>query len=175
MSSIKPSILVVSPDAKLRGHLAGILAFAGYSVTATESFDSLRQPATAGNTDLVILALAGLDDTVPALARDVAQAVGELIVVAEPSAIARLTLLDSKVDAYIAKPFTEFQLLAQVARLLGRGQSGRAELTRAGAFLAFEGFTLDIPGHSLFNPGGQEVELTRAEFALLVALLIPAP
>jgi len=170
-NAMNKRILVVSRHAKTREALVGILAPAGYTVELTDSVVRAREMAKAGDVALAILAPAPFGKGGPALARDMAEAIGRLIVVADqPAVVDRWAALGIKVDACITEPFEAPELLARVAALLERDDSSRGEIDREQALLTFEGFTLDIGGHSLINARGQEVPLSRAEFALLVTL-----
>jgi DNA-binding response OmpR family regulator/class 3 adenylate cyclase/predicted ATPase len=167
-NAMNKRILVVSRDAKTREALVRILASAGYAVEPTDSAVRAREIATAGDVALAILAPAPFGNGGPELARDMAEAIGRLVVVAEqPAALDRWSGLGIKIDACITEPFAAPELLAQVATILERDESGRGETVDERALLTFEGFTLDIGGHSLINASGQEVPLSRAEFALL--------
>ena len=52
--------------------------------------------------------------------------------------------------------------------MLRHCRGGQQNAGREHESLTFEGFTLDVAGHTLARAGGQEVPLSRAEFALLV-------
>src|SRR6266436_2510164 len=164
-------ILVVSRHAKTRAALVRILAPAGYAVESTDSVVRAREMAKAGDVALAILAPAPFGKGGPALARDMAEAIGGLIVVADqPAVVDRWAALGIKVDACIKEPFEAPELLARVATILERDDGNRGDIDREQALLTFEGFTLDIGGHSLIDASGKEVPLSRAEFALLVTL-----
>jgi DNA-binding response OmpR family regulator/class 3 adenylate cyclase/predicted ATPase len=163
-------ILVFARSARLRESLVGMLASAGHEAEATGSANRAREVATSGDVALAILAPAALGGAGAALARDLAGTIGRLIVVGEqPAAMDRLAGLEFKADASLPDPVSARELLAHVATILDRDEGGREKLEEQ-ALLTFEGFTLDIAGHLLIDAGGQEVPLSRAEFALLANL-----
>jgi DNA-binding response OmpR family regulator len=63
-------------------------------------------------------------------------------------------------DDYITKPFRRNELIARVNAFLRRSKA------RQSAIYRFGGFELNLTAHKLFR-GGQELELTAKEFALL--------
>ena len=72
-------------------------------------------------------------------------------------------------DAYRARPLEKSDVLADIEAAL-RLSGKRGEASEAIGKVAFAGLTLDIPSHSLIDAEGNEIQLTRGEFAVLAAL-----
>jgi DNA-binding response OmpR family regulator len=80
--------------------------------------------------------------------------------------------LEFGADDYVAKPFSRPELLARIRAVLRRGGAAPVGPTspkrRA---LGFEGWTLDTARRELTSPGGASVDLSGAEYDLLLAFL----
>jgi len=163
--------LIVASDAKLREALAIMLAPAGYTVELAESARRVIEISTASRVDLAILAPAAFDGAFQDVAREMAHSVGRLIVVADQPEVAdRFAGLGIKVDVCIAKPFAAGEVLTRVGTILELGNGGHASIVNERELWMFDGFTLDVEGHSLTDARGQEVALSRSEFALVTTL-----
>ncbi|WP_414903369.1 response regulator transcription factor [Sphingomonas flavalba] len=79
--------------------------------------------------------------------------------------------LELGADDYIAKPFGDSELLARVRAALRRGRMPYAAWTPPVRQMRFLGWTVDLLQRQLFSPSGARVELTGAEYDLLIALL----
>jgi two-component system, OmpR family, response regulator len=87
--------------------------------------------------------------------------------------IDRITGLDSGADDYVTKPFRLGELLARVRAVLRRRElmdNGRPPHLRARGY-KFGNWVLDRQDRTLTSPTQSEVELTKGEYRLLVALL----
>ena len=93
-----------------------------------------------------------------------------IFVSAKGSETDRVVGLELGADDYIAKPFGTRELVARVRAVLRRGTLERQNEREKGE-LIFDGWTVNIPRRELKSPSGAIVELTGAEFDLLVALL----
>lgn len=87
-----------------------------------------------------------------------------LILTARDTSQDRVRGLDAGADDYLVKPFDLDELLARMRALLRRSQG------RATPLVHYEDLTLDPAGHTVLQ-GGQPVELSPREFALLQQLL----
>jgi two-component system, OmpR family, response regulator len=81
--------------------------------------------------------------------------------------------LELGADDYLAKPFGVIELLARVRAVLRRREAGRAAHQRdpERGRCRFDGWQLDRRKRRLTDPGGGTIELTKGEYALLIAFL----
>jgi len=73
-------------------------------------------------------------------------------------------------DDYIAKPFGTRELIARIRAVLRRGSLERNPGEREEGVLTFDGWQVTLPRRELTSPTGAVVDLTGAEFDLLVSL-----
>jgi DNA-binding response OmpR family regulator len=151
----KPRILVVAEDASLRGRLARWLLASGYSVELAESVRRAREVIDGGDVALVVLVPDELGVADDELAYEFSEPVEHLIVIA----------------AAAAGALSEDDLLVRLKSVLEFTPATPLVAPAGGpSRLQFEDFTLDVAGRSCTDASGQDVTLTRAEFALLLAL-----
>jgi DNA-binding response OmpR family regulator len=131
--------------------------------TGNEALEALRQE----NVDLVLLDL-GLPnkDGVQVLreARRAGIRTPVLVVTARDSIEARVEGLDAGADDYLVKPFHLDELAARIRSIARRAQGLADNLIEAGPI------RLDV-GRMELSLGGERVELTRREFALMHVLM----
>jgi two-component system OmpR family response regulator len=82
----------------------------------------------------------------------------------------RIVGLEVGAADYLPKPFEPRELLARIRAVLRRPPPAGEEATADHA-LAFEGWTLEVEARRLSDPGGEAVELTAGEFALLLTFM----
>ena len=157
---MKPRILVVAADAGLRATLARWLMAAGYGVELAEGAKRAREVAASESPALAIVAPDGLGDAGFDLARELGDAAGGLIVVAEPDGGKGPV----EADGCITKPLNEEEVLLRVKAVLPLPTT---EDAAAPAVLRFDGYTLDLTRRTCIAANGNKVPLTRAEFRLL--------
>ena len=137
--------------AALRARLAQALARGGYRAEVAKSLAHARRAGLAG----IALAIVVDDDPARALAvEELRAAVGRVLRVGSPGG--SLSLADAHDEA---------SFLAGVRQAMAAGPEAEA----AEPTIAFAGHRLDLAGHSLADPDGANVPLTRAEFSLLRA------
>jgi DNA-binding response OmpR family regulator len=162
-------ILVVDDEVGLRRLLRLHLAREGYDVveasTGTEALDHLRR----GNVDvaLVDVMLPELDgfELVRLARRE--SAIPIILVTARGEEANRIAGLELGADDYVVKPFSAPEVVARVRAQLRRVQGHLADVP---ATLGNDRLEVD-PAARRVLVDGEEVELTRREFDLLVALL----
>jgi len=167
-----PTILLVEDDPALRTLTARALQENGFVVRPAGAAPEMWQALERGPVDLVLLDImlpgtSGID-----LCRALRQKhdMPIIFVSAKGSETDRVVGLELGADDYIAKPFGTRELVARVRAVLRRGTLDRQTAREAGE-LAFDGWTVNIPRRELKSASGAIVELTGAEFDLLVALL----
>jgi two-component system, OmpR family, response regulator len=159
-------ILVVAQDIALRSTLARWLMSVGHSVELAESDRRAREILAHSRIALTIRP--GGHSGTPVGGLDANSA--ERILVTAPSQDTVLAPT-ARADGSLSVPLDERAVLTavevalQAQASLPDGHAGKAEM------LFFDGLTVDLGGHSLWDCRGSEVPLTRSEFALLAAFV----
>ena len=161
-------ILVAEDEPKIGAYLQQGLSEAGFAVERVENGSAALQRALGEAYDLLILdvMMPGLDGwEVLRRVRAAGQAVPVLFLTARDRVEDRVKGLELGADDYLVKPFAFVELLARVRTLLRRGQAS-AVPTR----LQVADLEVDLLKRRA-SRGGQRIELTAKEFALLELLL----
>jgi DNA-binding response OmpR family regulator/TolB-like protein len=167
---MRKRLVVVASDVSLRAAIARWLAHAGFAIELAEGAKKAREVLATGDIAASILRIESRDAALLSVARELHQSGGPLIVVVDDiEEIGRLTRLGVGVGASVTRPLTEEAVLDRVSAVF-RQVAGRDEGRVKTEAIHFDGMTLDLAGHSLVGPKGREVQLTRAEFALLAVL-----
>jgi two-component system, OmpR family, response regulator MprA len=159
-------ILVVDDERAVRESLRRALELEGYEIElASDGQEALLRLAANGDTqpDVVILdvLMPGVDGLeVCRRIRRAGNSVPVLMLTARDAVENRVSGLDAGADDYVTKPFALEELLARVRALLRRTSEASQEVLR------FADLELD-PGTREVRRGGEPIELTRTEFALL--------
>jgi two-component system response regulator MprA len=159
-------ILVVDDERAVRESLRRALELEGYEIElAGDGQEALLRLATNGESqpDAVILdvLMPGVDGLeVCRRIRRAGNSVPVLMLTARDAIENRVSGLDAGADDYVTKPFALEELLARVRALLRRASDASQEILR------FADLELD-PGTRQVRRGGELIELTRTEFALL--------
>ena len=161
-------ILVAEDEPKIGAYLQQGLSEAGFAVERVENGSAALQRALGEAYDLLILdvMMPGLEGwEVLRRVRAAGQAVPVLFLTARDRVEDRVKGLELGADDYLVKPFAFVELLARVRTLLRRGQAS-AVPTR----LQVADLEVDLLKRRA-SRGGQRIELTAKEFALLELLL----
>jgi two-component system OmpR family response regulator len=159
-------LLVVEDDAKLARALERGLEQEGYVVDVAATGDDAIAQATTAPYDAVVLdvMLPGPDGFAVCRAmRDAERGTPVLMLTARTEVADRIRGLDAGADDYLVKPFAFGELLARLRALIRRGPSERTPVLRVGD-LQFD------PAARVVTQGGDPVELTAREFAVLELL-----
>lgn len=167
-------ILVVEDDAGTRTLLLRFLQENGYRATGArngiEMWDVLgRLPVDLVLLDIMLPGTTGLD-----LCRAVRRgsAVPIIMVTARGTETDRVLGLELGADDYVPKPFSRAELLARIRAVLRRGRTMVEEASPfPGRHLCFAGWRLDTGRRELLAPAGEAVELSAAEYDVLLAFL----
>ncbi len=156
-------ILVVEDEKKVASFIRRGLEEEGYAVDAAEDGETGLAMALDGVHDLILLDvhLPGRNgfDVLREL-RDRKSTVPVLLLTVRATIEDKVLGLDSGADDYLTKPFAFQELLARVRALLRRRGEERS------AVLQVADLTLD-PARRVAHRGGEAVELTGKEYALL--------
>jgi len=164
---MKQLILVVAEDAPLRATLARWLMAAGYAVELAESPKRAREVVENEAIALAIVAPQRLGPPGLDLARALRGTIGRLIIVTETSADAEAGIAEAlQTDGSISKPLSEAEVLERVRAVLTEEPVEEASPD----VLHFEGHTLNVGARQCSKLDGEDIPLTRAEFAMLLAL-----
>jgi two-component system, OmpR family, response regulator MprA len=158
-------ILVVDDDQSVREALRRALHLEAYEVElASDGAEALEKMHGGGpEADAVVLdvSMPRLDglEVCRRLRRD-GNRVPVLMLTARDEVSDRVAGLDAGADDYVVKPFALEELLARLRALLRRSSNGGVDR------LTFADLELNSATHEV-QRGGEPVELTRTEFALL--------
>jgi DNA-binding response OmpR family regulator len=167
------TVLVVEDDTALRGLLIRTLRENGYRPLSAASGGEMLRCLQGGPVDLILL-----DVMLPgANGFDLCRAVRRssdvplIMLSARGDEADRFLGLELGADDYVAKPFSARELLARIRAVLRRtgGEPRRAEISRGQ--LRFRGWVLDPAHRELVSPEGATVDLSGAEFDLLLAFV----
>ena len=162
-------ILVVEDEARLARLIARVLGEEGYATETVGDGQSALARALAEPFDLLIV-----DWVLPELdgiqlvrrLRAAEMSVPVLMLTARSQIEDRVEGLDAGADDYLPKPFAFPELLARVRVLLRWPR----EEKRADPVLTVGGVTLDPLRHAVWR-GGERIDLSAKEFALLAVLI----
>ncbi len=167
-------ILVVEDDGDTRLLLVRFLRENGLRATGArdgrEMWEMLQQaPIDLVLLDIMLPGTTGLD-----LCRALRERsdVAIIMVTARGTEIDRVLGLELGADDYVSKPFSRPELLARVRAALRRGTTTATEYTVSGRrLLEFDHWRLDTARRELTAPGGATVDLSGAEYDVLLAFL----
>lgn len=168
-------ILIVDDDVGLRETLADFLEAEGYRTRQAGNPAEARVQMAAGSPDLLLLDINmpggdGLSLTAEIRARLTTPII---MLSGKGSMVDRVVGLEVGADDYLPKPFELRELLARVravlrrARPAGEGQPGPVAAERQARF---DTFVLTPARRDLSTAAGAHVDLTGAEYNLIVAL-----
>ena len=170
--TLLPTIILVEDDPALRTLTARALQENGYTVHPASSAPEMWLAMERGPVDLIVLDIMlpgtnGID-----LCRAIRQKsnVPIIFISAKGSETDRIVGLELGADDYLPKPFSARELIARVRAVLRRGSAERDPHERPRGLLRFDGWTINLPRRELLSPSGAVVDLTGAEFDLLVVL-----
>lgn len=168
-----PTILLVEDDPALRTLTMRALQENGYVVRPASGAPEMWLALEAGPVDLVLLdiMLPGTDGI--ELCRRLRQEseMPIIFISARASETDRVIGLELGADDYLAKPFGTRELIARVRAVLRRSAVERSPSERSKGEIEFDGWTVILPRREVLSPSRAVVELTGAEFDLLVSLL----
>lgn len=160
-------LLIVEDDERMAALLRRALEEDGYAVDVTGDGAEALWLGQENDYDAVVLdgMLPGLDGFEVVRRWRAGDRWSPVLMLTARSAVgARIEGLDAGADDYLAKPFNFAELSARIRALVRRGADARPAILQAGDL------ELD-PAARRVTRGGQRVELTAKEFALLELLM----
>jgi two-component system OmpR family response regulator len=168
----QPEILIVDDDREVRDLLGRFLSNSGFRTVTAKDGKEMRRAVADRRLDLIVLDLMLPGEDGLALCRDLRakSSIPIIMLTAKGARTDRIVGLEMGADDYLPKPFDPYELLARVKAVLRRSQSV-ANHSRAGktAMLRFAGWKVDLARRRVESPDGMMIDLTAAEFNLLVA------
>lgn len=170
-----PTLLIVDDDPGMRTALIKILRANGYHCLTAADGNAMWEVIGRNSFDLILLDVmmpgANGFDLCRQLRFQDGNRVPIIIISARGEEADLVTGLELGADDYIAKPFSTRELLARIRAVLRRPPLPIEPAPRRSELLRFAGWTLDLRQRQLFAGSGARVELSGAEYDLLVALL----
>lgn len=166
-------VLIVEDDGDTRLLLTRFLVENGMRATGArdgrEMWDVLgRVPVDLVLLDIMLPGATGLD--LCRTLRDRSD-VAIIMVTARGAETDRVLGLEFGADDYVPKPFSRPELLARIRAVLRRGSNPRSATEPGRRYLEFEGWQLDTSRRELLAAGGGAVDLSGAEYDVLLAFL----
>jgi DNA-binding response OmpR family regulator len=168
-----PQILVVDDDLEIRKLLARYMKEQGFRVQLASRCAEVRERVATNQIDLIVLDVMLPDGSGLDLCRDLRSKrsnVPIILLTALKEDVDRIIGLEIGADDYLGKPFNPRELVARIRAVLRRGPDDRSAQDGRGRHL-FEGFVADPFARSVVDPDGGNIELTGAEFDLLLIFL----
>ncbi len=168
-------ILAVDDDEQVRELLSDYLTHEGFRVSLAPSGAAMAAVLEAEPVDLILLDLRLPDSDGLALIRQLRteSQMPVIILSGKVEEVDRIVGLELGADDYLTKPFNPRELLARIKAVLRR--AGETGPNRAAgelrAVVQFGGWEFDLTAQRLKTPDGREVDLTKAEYALLAAFV----
>jgi DNA-binding response OmpR family regulator len=171
---LAPVILIVEDDPALRTLLMRLLREEGFQPLSAGHGAEMARVLETNTVDLILLdvMLPGSNgfDLCRAIRRD--SEVPIVMLSARDDETDRLIGLELGADDYIGKPFSKKELIARIRAILRRAQGGsQSSQPRGHQQMTFAGWSLDPGRRELLSPDGTFVELSGAEFDLLLAFV----
>jgi DNA-binding response OmpR family regulator len=173
MSVHAPQILVVDDDSEIRKLLSRYMREQGFRVQLASNYQEVHERLVTNQIDLIVLDVMLPDRSGLDLCRDLRakrSMIPIILLTALKEDVDRIIGLEIGADDYLGKPFNPRELVARIRAVLRRSQAYRPQPGETGRY-HFEGFVADPFTRTLTDPNGSNVQLTGAEFDLLVTFL----
>lgn len=165
-------LLVVDDEPNIRELLAASLRFNGFEVETVADGKSALRRALETTPDLIVLdvMLPDLDGfSVTRKLREQGKHIPVLFLTARDDTSDKIAGLTVGGDDYVTKPFSLDEVIARIRAVLRRANGGGEE----DSVLRVADLTLDDDAHEV-RRGGEPIELSPTEFALLRYLMLNA-
>lgn len=160
-------ILVIEDERRAAEYLRQGLSEAGYAVEVAHSGTDGLHVAMTGDHELILLdlMLPGVDGFAVLSALRTAKQTPVLLLTARAQTNDKVRGFELGADDYLVKPFQFPELLARVRALLKRGKAAAVDLMQRVSDLEVD------PVRHRATRGGQRIDLSAKEFALLALLI----
>jgi len=166
-------ILIVDDDPEIRRLLSRYVQEQGFRVQQASGCQDAGQFLVTNQIDLMVLDVMLPDGSGLDFCRDLRAKkckVPIILLTALKEDVDRILGLEIGADDYLGKPFNPRELVARVRAVLRRYQATEPTISEARSY-HFESFVVDPSTRSVLDPSGHDVELTGAEFTLLLTFL----
>lgn len=165
-------ILIVDDDTEIRTMVVESLVAEGYRAVAVADGPAMRMAVATESIDLIVLDIMLPGEDGLSLCRYLRETttIPVIMLTAMGREADRVKGLNTGADDYLSKPFGTQELLARIRAVLRRA-GRRSEPEAKPEVLLFAGWRLETARRLLLSPEGVVVELSGAEFGLLIAFL----
>lgn len=172
VSKTAPHILLVEDDLEISRSLTHALAECGFEVSCAGSAKTMATVLESAKIDLVLLDIMLPGEDGLSICRRIRtnSAIPIIMLTALTEEIERVVGLEVGADDYVGKPFSTRELVARIRALLRRSSGDQRFSLASLEVLNFDGWEIDSSSRQLRNPHGTQVQMTSAEFDLLLAL-----
>ena len=166
-----PHILLVEDDPEISRSLSHSLAECGFTISCAASATAMDPVLESTKVDLVLLdvMLPGEDGLSICRRIRTTSAIPIIMLTALSEEMERVVGLEVGADDYVGKPFSTRELIARIRALLRRSGGDQRFSLASSQVLVFDGWEIDPATRQVRNPRGVHVQLTSAEFDLLLA------
>ena len=165
-----PHILVVEDDKDIGLLVAKYLKANEMRVSIAESGRAMDRVLADTRISLIVLdrMLPGEDGLSICRRLRASSDIPIIILTAQADEVERIVGLEMGADDYLGKPFNPRELLARIRAVLRRRDDARSSAATPKRSYKFAGWSLDGTMRRLYDPKGTRVELTGAEFEVLL-------
>lgn len=166
-----PHILLVEDDPEISRSLSHSLAECGFTISCAASAAAMDPVLESTKVDLVLLdvMLPGEDGLSICRRIRTTSAIPIIMLTALSEEMERVVGLEVGADDYVGKPFSTRELIARIRALLRRSGGDQRFSLASSQVLVFDGWEIDPATRQVRNPRGVHIQLTSAEFDLLLA------
>ena len=165
-----PHILIVEDDREIGHLIAKYLKSNEMRVSLAENARGMDRILADTRVSLIVLdrMLPGEDGLSICRRLRASSDIPIIILTAQADEIERILGLEMGADDYLGKPFNPRELLARIRAVLRRRDEALTAAAGPKRSYKFAGWSLDGPMRRLYDPRGTRVELTGAEFEMLL-------
>jgi len=165
-----PHILIVEDDREIGHLIAKYLKSNEMRVSLAENARAMDRILADTRVSLIVLdrMLPGEDGLSICRRLRASSDIPIIILTAQADEIERILGLEMGADDYLGKPFNPRELLARIRAVLRRRDEALTAAAGPKRSYKFAGWSLDGPMRRLYDPRGTRVELTGAEFEMLL-------